>query len=84
MDGGDTGVELKKPYENVTLLNFLMILQTLQDHWLGSFILNLLGYALIIVPSALLIRRWKNDPGVKAGVLIIELRSPRIPQTKSL
>lgn len=38
-----------------------------QEHWLGSFLLNLLGYALIIIPAAYLIRRWKNDPDVKAG-----------------
>ena len=66
MDGGDTGVELKKPFEN-NYNNLMLFLEMLQDHWLGSFILNLLGYALIILPAALLIRRWKNDPRVKAG-----------------
>lgn len=67
MDGDDTGVELKKPYESVIVLNLMLFFQVLQDHWLGSFILNLLGYALIVLPAALLIRRWKNDPMVKAG-----------------
>lgn len=38
-----------------------------QEHWLGNFILNLIGYGLIILPAALLIRRWKNSTLVKAG-----------------
>jgi len=38
-----------------------------QEHWLGSFLLNLLGYAIIILPAAFLIRRWKKDPDVQAG-----------------
>lgn len=44
------------------------LLEASQEHWLGSFILNLLGYALIIVPAALLIRKWKKDPRVKRGI----------------
>lgn len=43
------------------------LLAMFQEHWLGSFILNLIGYALIIVPAAFLIRRWKNDPQVQSG-----------------
>lgn len=70
MDESDTGVELKKPYENIVVSNLMMYLAILQDHWLGSFVLNLLGYGLIILPAALLIRRWKNDPMVKAGMVM--------------
>ena len=43
------------------------ILWTVQEHWLGSFVLNLLGYALIILPTAYFIRKWKKDPAVQAG-----------------
>ena len=43
------------------------LLEASQEHWLGSFLLNLLGYALIIVPAGLLIRRWKKDPQIKRG-----------------
>lgn len=44
------------------------LLEASQEHWLGSFLLNLLGYALIIVPAGLLIRRWKKDPRIKRGI----------------
>ena len=47
------------------------LLEESQEHWLGSFLLNLLGYALIIVPAGLLIRRWKKDPQIKRGKLIL-------------
>ena len=47
------------------------LLEASQEHWLGSFLLNLLGYALIIVPAGLLIRRWKKDPQIKRGKLMI-------------
>ena len=40
---------------------------SVQEHWLGSFVLNLLGYGIIILPAALLIRRWKNSSAVKSG-----------------
>lgn len=40
---------------------------TLQGHWLGNFCLNLLGYGLIIVPAALLIRRLRKNPAVEKG-----------------
>lgn len=43
------------------------VLDGFQQHWLGSFVLNLLGYGLIILPAALLIRRWKKDPAVQSG-----------------
>ena len=43
------------------------VLMAIQDHWLGSFVLNLCGYALIVVPAALLIRRWKKSPSIKNG-----------------
>ena len=46
------------------------LLEASQEHWLGSFLLNLLGYALIIVPAGLLIRRWKKDPQIKRGKLM--------------
>ena len=41
--------------------------QAIQNHWLGSFLLNVLGYLLILIPAALLIRHWKNSPLVKRG-----------------
>ena len=47
--------------------SFWGYLSLVQEHWLGSFVLNLIGYALIIVPAGLLIRRWKNDPLVQKG-----------------
>lgn len=47
--------------------DFKAVLAPVQEHWLGSFALNLLGYAIIIGPAAFLIRRWKNDPAVQAG-----------------
>ena len=43
------------------------MLQAVQNHWLGSFLLNILGYLLILVPAALLIRRWKKSPLVQRG-----------------
>ena len=49
------------------------VLDTFQEHWLGSFLLNLLGYALIILPAALLIRRWKKDPAVQSGENLIHI-----------
>ncbi len=41
----------------------------IQEHWLGSFVLNLIGYAILIVPAAFLIRRWKNDIQVQRGIV---------------
>ena len=43
------------------------MIEAIQEHWLGSFLLNVLGYALILVPAALLIRRWKKSPLVQRG-----------------
>jgi hypothetical protein len=43
------------------------MLEAVQEHWLGSFLLNVLGYALILVPAALLIRHWKKSPLVQRG-----------------
>lgn len=63
----DVGVELKNPLAEGGVGDFMATLQMVQDHWLGSFLLNILGYALIVVPAALLIRRWKGDPAVRAG-----------------
>lgn len=48
-------------------LEFAAMLQAIQEHWLGSFVLNLLGYALIVLPAALLIRRWKQSPEIRSG-----------------
>ena len=48
-------------------LDFSAMLQTVQEHWLGSFVLNLLGYALIVLPAALLIRRWKQSAEIRSG-----------------
>ena len=43
------------------------VLGAIQEHWLGSFLLNILGYALIILPAAVLIRKWKTSPEVQSG-----------------
>lgn len=43
------------------------MMAAVQEHWLGSFVLNLLGYALILLPAALLIRRWKQSTTIKNG-----------------
>ena len=48
----------------------LNVLGQIQEHWFGSFLLNLIGYALIIAPAAFLINRWKNDPKVQRGMSI--------------
>lgn len=58
-DGQDEGITV---WGSVVIL-----LQVIQDHWLGSFFLNVLGYAIIIVPAAFLIRRWKADPRILRG-----------------
>ncbi len=63
----DIGMELKDPLREGYMKHPLELLDLVQEHWLGSFLLNILGYALIIVPAALLIRRWKQDPYVKRG-----------------
>lgn len=47
--------------------NWWAVLEAVQEHWLGSFLLNSLGYALIILPAALLIRRLKDSPSIKSG-----------------
>lgn len=64
----DTGLELKEG-DIAADAGFVAMLGMVQDHWLGSFLLNVLGYVLIILPAALLIRRWKKDPQVKRGKL---------------
>ena len=54
--------------KEVGVWDSLMAMQLdIQENWLGSFLLNLLSYALIILPAAYFIRRWKNDPAVKSG-----------------
>ena len=59
--------------EGVNLSWARTMLDTVQEHWLGSFVLNLLGYGLIIFPSALLIRRWKKSELVQKGELVVVL-----------
>ena len=46
---------------------FWNVLSAVQAHWLGNFCLNLLGYAVLIVPAALLIRRLRKNPLVEKG-----------------
>ena len=46
---------------------FHNVLIAVQSNWLGNFGLNLLGYALIIGPAALLIQRLKKNPLVERG-----------------
>ncbi len=46
----------------------------IQEHWFGSFLLNLIGYALIIAPAAFLINRWRKDPKVQRGMSIVASR----------
>lgn len=52
---------------SLNLPDLSSVLGTVQEHWLGSFLLNLLGYGLIILPAAFFIRRWKKDPAVQSG-----------------
>lgn len=59
--------EAEVPVEVNLSAEFWSLLEASQEHWLGSFLLNLFGYALIIVPAGLLIRRWKKDPRIKRG-----------------
>lgn len=66
VDSQDAGLELKEGDVDPGA-SFMAVFQAVQDHWLGSFLLNVLGYALIIVPAALLIRRWQNNPQIKKG-----------------
>lgn len=66
----DTGIELKEG--DLDMKGGLVeAFQAVQDHWLGSFLLNVLGYTLIILPAAVLIRRWKNSPQVKRGQCVL-------------
>lgn len=53
--------------------NWRTMLDAVQEHWLGSFLLNLIGYGLIIFPAALLIRRWKKSELVQKGELVVAL-----------
>jgi len=48
-------------------MEFHNVLIAVQSNWLGNFALNLLGYALIIGPAALLIHRLKKNPLVERG-----------------
>jgi len=52
---------------------FHNVLTAVQSNWLGNFGLNLLGYAIIIVPAALIIQRLKKDPLVERGVDVLFL-----------
>jgi len=60
-------------YENVEGLEqvWRVMLEGVQEHWLGSFLLNLIGYGLIILPAALLIRRWKRSQLVQKGMYVL-------------
>ena len=42
-------------------------LDTVQNNWLGSFVLNVLGYAIVVVPAGLLIKYLKESPQVQQG-----------------
>ena len=41
--------------------------QAFQEFWLGNFILNLLGYAALILPGYLLVRWLQRLPQVERG-----------------
>lgn len=60
-------------YENVERLEqgWRVMFEGVQEHWLGSFLLNLIGYGLIILPAALLIRRWKRSQLVQKGMYVL-------------
>lgn len=55
--------------EQLEQAGWRVMLEGVQEHWLGSFLLNLIGYGLIILPAALLIRRWKRSQLVQKGML---------------
>lgn len=42
-------------------------LQAFQEFWLGNFILNILGYAVLILPGYLLVRWLQRLPQVERG-----------------
>ncbi len=42
-------------------------LEMIQEHWLGSFVLNIIGYSVFIVPAAYCVKRWKADVEVQRG-----------------
>lgn len=67
MNDQNPGLANAESQELESGLDFAAMLQTVQEHWLGSFVLNLLGYALIVLPAALLIRRWKQSAEVRSG-----------------
>lgn len=67
MNDQDVGLANGESQELADGVDFAAMLQTVQEHWLGSFVLNLLGYALIVLPAALLIRRWKQSAEVRSG-----------------
>lgn len=41
--------------------------QAFQEFWLGNFILNVLGYAVLIIPGYLLVRWLQRLPQVERG-----------------
>ena len=41
--------------------------QAFQEFWLGNFILNILGYAVLILPGYLLVRWLQRLPQVERG-----------------
>lgn len=54
-------------YTPLAEVQWAKMLEAMQEHWLGSFLFNVLGYLLILLPAALLIRYWKNSPLVQRG-----------------
>lgn len=43
------------------------LLNAVQNNWFGSFLLNVVGYAIIVVPTGLLIKYLKESQEVRKG-----------------
>ena len=63
-------MSINENQERLEQAGWRVMLEGVQEHWLGSFLLNLIGYGLIILPAALLIRRWKRSQLVQKGTFI--------------
>lgn len=64
-------MSINENQERLEQAGWRVMLEGVQEHWLGSFLLNLIGYGLIILPAALLIRRWKRSQLVQKGTFFI-------------
>ena len=64
------GAQLEESSRDPEDASLSAMFAAIQENWLGSFILNLVGYAIIILPAALAIRKLKQSPLVKKGKVV--------------